>query len=163
MCIRDRADIQAVYDAPTAVEQFQRNIAEVDSLISRADSFTGANDMNLITKMQPGTEHYDFVAAVDKVKGNVFLEAFQGLKGGGPITDTEGKAATQARAQLDTGQSPKQFKAQAEAYRAILLKGLDKALKDSQRDIQKLEAVERQQEIQRLRGDLNMPQGGKQP
>jgi len=156
-----KADAQAVYDAPTAVEQFQRNIAEVDSLIARADSFTGANDMNLITKMQPGTEHYDFVAAVDKVKGNVFLEAFQGLKGGGPITDTEGTAATQARAQLDTGQSPKQFKAQAEAYRAILLKGLDKAMRDSQRDIQNLDVFERQQEIRRLRGELNMQPGDK--
>ena len=156
-----KADAKAVYDAPTAVEQFQRNIAEVDSLIARADSFTGANDMNLITKMQPGTEHYDFVAAVDKVKGNVFLEAFQGLKGGGPITDTEGTAATQARAQLDTGQSPKQFKAQAEAYRAILLKGLDKAMRDSQRDIQNLDVFERQQEIRRLRGELNMQPGDK--
>jgi hypothetical protein len=154
-----QADAQAVYDAPSAVEQFERNIAEVNSLIDRADRFTGANDMNLIAKMQPGTEHYDFVAAVDKVKGNVFLEAFQGLKGGGPITDTEGKAATQARAQLDTGQSPQQFKAQAEAYRQILLKGLDKALRDASRDIKTLDAFERQREVQKLRGDLNMGPG----
>lgn len=155
-----KADAQAVYDAPTAVQQFQRNIAEVEYIIAGADSFTGANDMNLITKLQPGTDHYDFVAAVDKVKGNVFLEAFQGLKGGGPITDTEGKAATQARAQLDTGQSPKQFKAQAEAYRDILLKGLDKALRDASRDIENMDVFERQREIKRLRGELNMTPGG---
>ena len=73
----------------------------------------------------------------------------------------EGTAATQARAQLDTGQSPKQFKAQAEAYRAILLKGLDKAMRDSQRDIQNLDVFERQQEIRRLRGELNMQPGDK--
>lgn len=53
----------------------------------------------------PGTSQRDFVALVDQIKGKAFLEAFESLKGGGQITEAEGKKATDAIARLDRGQT----------------------------------------------------------
>jgi hypothetical protein len=46
-------------------------------------------------------EYATLMGYVDQVKGLNFLEAYQQLKGGGPITDIEGKQATAARSRLD--------------------------------------------------------------
>jgi hypothetical protein len=69
----------------------------------------------LINRGLPGTAGRDFVALVEQAQGQAFLQAFESLKGGGQITETEGKAATAAIARLDRSQS-----------RA----GFDQALKD---------------------------------
>jgi len=53
----------------------------------------------------PGTPGADFDAMADQLKGKVFLEAFQSLKGAGAITEQEGKAATVAIARLNRAQS----------------------------------------------------------
>lgn len=53
----------------------------------------------------PGTSQRDFVALVDQIKGKAFLEAFESLKGGGQITEAEGKKASDAIARLDRGQT----------------------------------------------------------
>jgi hypothetical protein len=57
----------------------------------------------------PGTQQKDFVSMVDQAKGKAFLEAFNALKGGGQITEIEGKKATDAIARLDRTQSPEGF------------------------------------------------------
>ena len=44
-------------------------------------------------------------ARIDQIKGGVFLQAFEALKGGGPITDLEGQKAEQAMARLGTSQN----------------------------------------------------------
>lgn len=48
-------------------------------------------------------------ARIDQIKGGVFLQAFETLKGGGPITDLEGEKAEQAMARLGTSQSLEDF------------------------------------------------------
>ncbi len=50
-------------------------------------------------------------AVLDKIKGGVFLNAFESLKGGGQITELEGKKAEEAGARLLTTQSPEDFRA----------------------------------------------------
>lgn len=42
------------------------------------------------------------LAKIAQVTGKTFLQAYQSLKGGGPITDVEGKAATEAQSRLAT-------------------------------------------------------------
>lgn len=49
-------------------------------------------------------------AVLDKIKGGVFLSAFESLKGGGQITELEGKKAEQAQARLLETQSPEAFR-----------------------------------------------------
>lgn len=42
----------------------------------------------------------DLIARINQVTGQTFLQAYQSLKGGGPITDREGQAATEAQSRL---------------------------------------------------------------
>jgi hypothetical protein len=58
----------------------------------------------------PGTQGYDFGQRVAQLQGQAFLQAFQSLKGGGTITEVEGKKAEQAIARLNTGLSEKDFR-----------------------------------------------------
>lgn len=46
---------------------------------------------------------------VEQLKGSAFLEAYNGLRGGGQITEVEGKKAEQALARLDTAQTDQDF------------------------------------------------------
>lgn len=57
-----------------------------------------------------GTKEADFMAKLKQLEGGAFLQAFQSLKGGGPITDVEGQKATQAIVRAQTSQSEDGFK-----------------------------------------------------
>ena len=57
-----------------------------------------------------GTKEADFMAKLKQLEGGAFLQAFQSLKGGGPITDVEGEKATQAIVRAQTSQSEEGFK-----------------------------------------------------
>lgn len=57
----------------------------------------------------PGTSARAFVGMVVQLKGRAFLDAYESLKGGGAITETEGTKATQATARLDRAQSKEDF------------------------------------------------------
>jgi hypothetical protein len=57
---------------------------------------------NSIKNQLGGAKEYaNLISYVDQLKGLNFLEAFQQLKGGGPVTDTEGNKATAARSRID--------------------------------------------------------------
>lgn len=53
----------------------------------------------------PGTDAMDYKVLLDQMKGNAFMQAYAGLKGGGQITEVEGKKATEAIARLNPMQS----------------------------------------------------------
>lgn len=57
----------------------------------------------------PGTPQADFLALLDQAKGRAFLEAYQSLKGGGAISEPEGRKATEAIARLQRTQSKAGF------------------------------------------------------
>jgi hypothetical protein len=59
----------------------------------------------------PGTDEADFQSLMRQVKGKQFLQAFESLKGGGPITDIEGTKATEAMARMNMAQSEEAFMA----------------------------------------------------
>lgn len=58
-----------------------------------------------------GKDALAFRRRVEQLQGNAFLQAYQSLKGGGPITDIEGEKATAAQARLNTSNSEKEYKA----------------------------------------------------
>lgn len=74
----------------------------------------------------PGTKTTDFVALYDRVTGQTFVEAFEALKGGGQITETEGKKATQAIASLNRNQSKKQFISALNDLERIVKRGIQR-------------------------------------
>lgn len=59
-------------------------------------------------------------ARIDQIKGQTFLQAYQQLRGGGQITEVEGKKAEAAIARLSQSQSTKDFKAALQELRSII-------------------------------------------
>lgn len=76
----------------------------------------------------PGTPAADFSAILDQVKGGVFMEAYQELKGGGQITEVEGKKAEQAKTTMTTpGISEEAFNEARETFIEVIINGVKKA------------------------------------
>ena len=75
----------------------------------------------------PGTSTQDFHSKLDQIKGGQFMQAYQGLKGGGQITEVEGAKAEQAIANLDVAQSEEQFNSALDEFIGIVEKGLKRA------------------------------------
>lgn len=122
--------------AQTAAEKAADAISQIDALIGgegRAPhpGFESAVGLSVPKVMGagfiPGTQTSDFNKRLDQLKGGAFLEAFQTLKGGGQITEVEGKKATAAITRMDTAQSEAEFVAAAKEFRDILARGLEKA------------------------------------
>ena len=57
----------------------------------------------------PGSKEQDFRVLLEQVRGKAFMEAYNGLKGGGAITGPEGEKATAALAVLQDSQSEESF------------------------------------------------------
>jgi len=99
--------------------------------------FTGAVGMGRgytlgipgIEQLIPGTPAADFKARFDEIMGGAFLEAFETLKGGGAITETEGKKATAAKTRMSLAQSENEFLAAAREYKDIIKTGIERARK----------------------------------
>lgn len=71
----------------------------------------------------PGTNAKNFSVILDQIKGSAFMQAYQSLKGGGQITEVEGKKATEAIARLNTAQSDEEFKSALLDFKDVVDKG----------------------------------------
>lgn len=72
----------------------------------------------------PGTQQRGFVTLVDQAKGQTFLEAFNSLRGGGAITEAEGRKATEAFARLDRAQTAQDFDAALGDLEQVIKEGV---------------------------------------
>lgn len=75
----------------------------------------------------PGTKQAEFVALHNQLTGKAFLEAFESLKGGGQITEVEGKKATDAIARLDRKMSPEDYTTALRDLREVINKGVERS------------------------------------
>jgi hypothetical protein len=75
----------------------------------------------------PGSSAADARAILGQIKGKAFLAAFEGLRGGGAITEIEGQKATDAIAALNTNQSPEAMRQSLMELRGIISKGMQNA------------------------------------
>ena len=66
----------------------------------------------------------DFITYADQLQGKTFLEAYQGLRGGGQITEVEGKKAEAAIARLNRAQSEESYKAALRELREITISSI---------------------------------------
>jgi hypothetical protein len=76
-----------------------------------------------------GSEPADYNLIIDQIKGQVFLQAFQSLKGGGAITEVEGQKATQAITTLNTSQSTEAHRKALQDLRDIAAAAKERAAK----------------------------------
>lgn len=100
-------------------------LASIDGILSdpALDSSTGVLS---VLQNVPGTPQRRFGARVKQLDGQVFLQAFESLKGAGQITEIEGAKATQAIGRLDSAQSAEDYRAALQELRGILAAGISR-------------------------------------
>ncbi len=99
---------EAELNYQTAIDTADQSLANIDAVI---------NDPNLdlaigvggVLPAIPGTPQAGVVARIEQLQGTAFLQAFESLKGGGQITEVEGRKATQAIARLNRAQRREDF------------------------------------------------------
>jgi hypothetical protein len=98
--MRDRAA-----EASKAVVPQTLGVAAIDALLSSPDlgAITGFKGTvnQFLEQFGAAPEYSNLMSYVDQLRGLNFLEAYQQLKGGGQITEIEGKQASAARSRLD--------------------------------------------------------------
>jgi hypothetical protein len=123
---RDKETGKAVGQAAVALPQVQAASGQILKTIGDIENHPGLGwSLGPYSKIPtiPGTQQANFRAAVEQLKGQTFLEAYNTLKGGGAITDIEGAKATNALARLDQAQSPEAFKEALSDFRKVIQAG----------------------------------------
>lgn len=120
--------VEARMEAPKVVAQAEEAVKLVDDLL-KAPGFKQAVGGSRLIGLQkvPGTEAKDFDIRLDQLKGKQFLQAFESLKGGGAITEVEGKKATDAIARMDAAGSEKEFIRAAREFQDVIRQGAERA------------------------------------
>ena len=111
-------------DKAAAVTSLPEDRLKAEMMVEKIDQLVNHPGMSDVVGIQsvgsllgfPGTDAQDFKALLEQVQGGTFLEAFKALKGGGTITEVEGKKAEQALARLQTAQSEDAFKKAAKEF-----------------------------------------------
>jgi hypothetical protein len=121
----------AQFDLPRVEDNAKQMLSLLDKLKSHPGRkiATGGTAV-LQTEKVPGTAARDFSALVAQVGGKQFLEAYNTLKGGGQITEVEGKKAETAISTIqDRGQSEEAYLQAIEDLREVVNAGVERARK----------------------------------
>jgi hypothetical protein len=123
-------DLQRQSDDKTQISSKMNTVYLIDSLMNNPDlpQILGVEGTlrGVADKLVPGLQetYADLMARVDQLKGGIFQEAFQSLRGGGQITELEGQKASDALARLNTAQGVDAFKEALREYRFYINQGI---------------------------------------
>lgn len=127
--VEGKAQGEAKVNLGGALQKADQSVALIDQMLQHpglptATGLSGTIDpRNYIA----GTDATNFNVMRRQLEGKAFLEAFESLKGGGQITEIEGKKATEAVARLATIQSEPEYRKALGELRDILMLGKDRA------------------------------------
>lgn len=126
--VEAEATTQRQIDAPKVIAQGEETIRLVEDLLN-APGFGQAVGKSRMFGIQmiPGTEAKDFDIRLNQLKGKQFLEAFESLKGGGQITEVEGKKATDAMSRMDAAGTEEEFIKAAREFQDVIRLGVERA------------------------------------
>ena len=121
---------EAAGQAPAAKIGAEQTISKIDEIL--ADP--GLGDISGWQSYLPdpmlgaytGGKGLDLRRRVEQLQGSAFLEAYNGLKGGGQITEVEGKKAENALARLNTAQTDEGYKQALKDFRDAVEVGYQK-------------------------------------
>lgn len=107
-----KADVVPAQQKTNALAKFDQVLGTIGTVLNHpglpmATGLSGKLDPR---NYVPGTQAADFAAKADQLQGQVFISAYEGLRGGGAITEVEGKKAENAIASLNRTQSPEQYR-----------------------------------------------------
>jgi hypothetical protein len=122
--LRDKAD-ERRRSKEGGIASIGAQIAVIDKALSHPGRTTATGLSGTIDPRNyvSGTNARDFQVVLDQLGGAAFLQAFESLKGGGQITEVEGKKATDAMARLNRAQSDAEFESALRELRGIMTAG----------------------------------------
>lgn len=121
---------KAITDLPR-IEQQTNDALDLVSKLGKHPGLSQAVGLSSTLPIIPGTQAADFMAVLDQIHGANFLQAYNQLRGGGQITEIEGKKAENAIARLQRSQSEPAFKQSLKDLSDVLQKGLERAKKST--------------------------------
>jgi len=121
-----KATTEGALEAPAAIASAENSIAQIDAVINDPNLKYAIGVGGLLPAI-PGTPQAGTIARIEQLQGAAFLQAFESLKGGGQITEVEGKKATDAIARLSRAQNDTDFKQALEDLKSVINIGLDRA------------------------------------
>ncbi len=127
--INTKAVVAAKLTLPNSIESAGYMVALLDKAMKHPGmpDVIGLPDNPLALKgLMPGTDAADFTAVYNQITGKQFMEAYKTLKGGGQITEIEGKKATDAMARMSTSQSERAFLEALRDFREVVVIGLER-------------------------------------
>ena len=118
---------EEVANRPKTIAQAERMLASVDAALGDPGTFVatgpiGGRVPNLSADATRGQSR------IDQIRGQTFLQAYQDLKGGGQITEVEGKKAEDALARINAqGMEDEDYRQALLDLREVVQKGLARA------------------------------------
>lgn len=94
---------------PAAAQSKDYLLGLIDAVSKSPDLGNATGFLSILPNI-PGF-NTDIRARIDQLKGQNFLQAYNGLRGGGQITEVEGKKAEDAQARLNRAQTTEEFRA----------------------------------------------------
>lgn len=125
-----KADVKPTSQRANALADARQMLSVIDTLQTHPgrETATGLSSVLDPRNYIFGTDAKDFQVALKQLEGKTFLQAFESLKGGGAITEIEGKRATDAIARLSTAQSDKAFNQALAELKGIVNGSIDRQL-----------------------------------
>jgi hypothetical protein len=124
--VAGKAQGEASVDLEPSLQKANDTLSLIEQLRNHPGR-TAATGKDYLRGSIPGTQAFDFAKINDQAQGRAFLEAFTSLKGGGQITEVEGKKATDAIARLDRAQTEEGYLAALDDLETIVLAGMERS------------------------------------
>lgn len=112
--------------APGAIAQAEAMLADIDAVLGDEQLGNATGWGSYIPFDIPGF-NAETRSRINKLQGQAFMQAYEGLRGGGQITEVEGKKAEQAIARLNTAQSEEEFRTALTELRGVVERGLERS------------------------------------
>lgn len=120
---------------PSAENSLNIALKTIDQIEKHPGKQYGTGALGVVPGI-PGTDQRGFVNLVNQAKGQVFLNAYETLKGAGQITEVEGAKAEGAIARLDRAQKPEDFQTALDDLKGALKSGLEKVKRQASGNFQ---------------------------
>jgi hypothetical protein len=129
---RASAGASADIGLPQTLSNANQTLQVIDALKSHP-ALGDRTGLRAVLPAIPGTQGADFDALAAQLKGKLFLQAYGDLKGGGQITEVEGKKATEAMARLNQTQSREGYVKALNDLGDVIRAGAERAQAQAQR------------------------------
>lgn len=122
---KKQADLDVANNAalPQQEASAEMLVSKLDELIAHPGLGYAVGKTSILP-IVPGTRPADFKTRLDQIQGDTFLQAYNDLRGGGQITEIEGKKAEAAKARMSRAQTEQEFVEAAQEYQDIIEQGI---------------------------------------